>query len=73
MGMVAQRSLEVPVPGDIQTLAGKGPEQPNLTIKFVPGFRSGLDEIISRVPSNVHYSITLLHYNSVVQKPSQKF
>lgn len=32
--MVTHRSLEVSSPGDSQTLAVKGPEQPNLTIKL---------------------------------------
>lgn len=64
MGMVAQRSFGVPIPGGIQTLAGQGAEQPNLTIKVGPASRRGLDEMTSRNP----FKCKLFHYSFALQQ-----
>lgn len=73
MGMLTQRSLEVPIPGDVQTSVVKGPEQPNLTIKLSLLLEVDRIKWFQGGPSNVHYSMMLLHCSSVVQKASCKF
>lgn len=56
LAQVAQRGGRVSIPGDIQKPSGRGPGKLALDD---PGWKGGLDKIISRVPFNLIHMMIL--------------